>query len=152
MRDSKSLLLISISLLLFVISFVILCSWGYNFYYKIKDDKQSFATSVPATKGDIPFYSGDSLKKEYAAAVKTLDTMLNTTLKDADSMTGNLNVRLDEFTTLRNEIVDILKSPTGDPDLQLARTKIKELQDRITSLRNRNSDVEEENRKLYSVL
>ena len=39
MRDSKSSLLLLVSLILFLMSFIILCTWGYNTYYKRKEDK-----------------------------------------------------------------------------------------------------------------
>ncbi len=85
--------------------------------------------------------------------MRSLDNRLDTAWYYADSLKGNLDINLKEFYRLRDEIGSLLqvKSPNM-ADLDLARKKIGELQQRVTQLRYRNSDVESENAKLKALL
>jgi hypothetical protein len=93
----------------------------------------------------------DSLQKIYRATINNMGT-LDSTWTQADSLKGNLDVKLSEFYKLRNEIADILKNPAKKEDLDLAKQKIGELQKRVDQLRDRNLDVEKENKRLYAIL
>lgn len=158
MRDSKSSLLLLVSLILFLMSFIILCTWGYNVYYKGKEDKRKTAIAIDdsatiskATKA-IANATRDSLQKVYAATVKQLDSKLDSTWNYADSLKGPLDVKLNEFFKLRNEISTILKDKTSNANLGIARQKINELQKKVEELVGRNKDVEQENKRLYAML
>lgn len=159
MRDSKSSLLLLVSLILFLMSFIILCTWGYNTYYKSKEDKQrpvvsaldDPATIAKATKA-IADATRDSLQKVYAATIKELDSKLDSTFNYADSLKGPLDIKLDEFFKLRNDITTILKDKSSNANLGVARQKITELQRRVDELIGRNKDVEQENKRLYAML
>ncbi len=149
MKDSKTLLLLVVSVLLILVSCALLWTWGYNFnnftknkqgtVYIIKDS----TASANATR--------DSLQKIYRATINNMGT-LDSTWTQADSLKGNLDVKLSEFYKLRNEIAVILKNPAKKEDLDLARQKIGELQKRVDQLRDKNLDVEKENKRLYAVL
>ena len=158
MRDSKSSLLLLVSLILFLMSFIILCTWGYNTYYKTKEDKRKTALTIDdsatiakATRA-IANATRDSLQKIYTATIKELDSKLDSTWNYADSLKGPLDVKLNEFFKLRNEITAILKDKTNNADLGLAKQKINELQKRVEELIGRNKDVEQENKRLYAML
>lgn len=158
MRDSKSSLLLLVSLILFLMSFIILCTWGYNTYYRSKEAKQKpvrtfddSATIAKATKA-IAEATRDSLQKVYTATIKELDSRLDSTFNYADSLKGPLDVKLDEFFKLRNDITTILKDKSGNANLGVARQKIAELQRRVDELVGRNRDVEQENKRLYAML
>ncbi len=158
MRDSKSSLLLLVSLILFLMSFVILCTWGYNTYYKSKESKrktgqlvEDSAAIAKATKA-IANATRDSLQRVYSATIKELDSKLDSTLNYSDSLKGPLDIKLNEFFKLRNEIATILKDKSNTADLGLARQKITELQRRVDELIGRNRDVEQENKRLYAML
>ena len=158
MRDSRSSLLLIVSLLLFLMSFVILCTWGYNAYYKTKDEKKATAIFIKDTAAitkatrEIANATRDSLQKIYAATIQNLDRRFDSTLNYADTLKGSLNVKLAEFYKLKTEISDILKDRSNNADLGLARRKISELQKRIDDLLGKNNEVEEENKRLYAMI
>ena len=151
MKDTKSLLLILVSFLLFVVSFTLLWTWGYRFYIKSPTEKITTGTvheihplSVTGTR--------DSLRTVYAAAVRNLDNRFDSAWKNADSLKDRLDLRLGEFYRLRKEIEMLLKNQGSEIDLNLASHKIMELQQRVKDLLNKNLDVEYENKKLATAL
>ena len=150
MRDTKSLSLLLLSSVLFLLSIILLCTWGYQYYHQIQDDKTKVAKpAVPV----VPDSTRDSLLKIYQVTLNSLDNRLDTAWYYADSLKGNLDINLKEFYRLRDEIASILqaKAPNAG-DLEMARKKIGELQQKVTQLRYRNSDVENENAKLKALL
>lgn len=153
--NSRSSLLLIVSLLLFLLSFILLCTWGYNAYYKdgkrptvlIKD-----TAAINKTTREIASATRDSLQKIYAATIKDLDKRLDSSLSYADTLKGSLNVKLEEFYKLKTEISNILKDKSSNADLGLARRKITELQRRIDELLGKNNEVEQENKRLYAMI
>ena len=149
MKDSKSLLLLVVSVLLILVSFALLWSWGYNLgnqksekngtVYIIKDS----TAAANATR--------DSLSKVYASTLQNIST-LDSTWTKADSLKQDLDFKLTEFYKLRNEISGLLKNPANKTDLDIARLKIGELQKKVEQLRNQNQDIENENKRLYAAL
>ncbi len=158
MRDSKSSFLLLVSLILFLMSFIILCTWGYNTYYKSKEGKRRPVVAMNdsviianATRA-IANATRDSLQRIYAATIKDLDSKLDSTWNYADSLKGPLDVKLNEFFKLRNEISAILKDKNSSANLGVARQKINELQKRVDELSGVNKDVAQENKRLYAML
>ena len=151
MKDAKSLLLIVVSFLLFVVSFTLLWTWGYRIYIKSPSDtiKTELVRKDPATANTG---TRDSLQKVYSATISNLDTHIDSAWSNADSIKNRLDLRLGEFYRLRTEIATLLKNHGTDADMELARLKIAELQQRVKDLLNRNLDVEYENKKLAAVL
>ncbi len=158
MRESRSSLLLLVSLLLFLMSFVILCTWGYNTYYRSKEDKKAASFFIKDTAAigkatrDIANATRDSLQKIYAETISDLDKRFDSSLNYADTLKGSLKVKLAEFYTLKTEISDILKNRNNDSDLGLAKEKIAELQKKVNELLGRNNEVEQENKRLYAML
>jgi chromosome segregation ATPase len=152
MRDTKSLSLLLLSSVLFLLSIVLLCTWGYQYYHQIQEDK----TKIQATKNALPTVSDgtrDSLLKIYQVTMQSLDNRLDTAWYYADSLKGNLDINLKEFYRLRDEIATLLQTKSPNvADLELARKKISELQQKVTQLRYRNNDVETENARLKALL
>lgn len=151
MRDTKSLSLLLLSSVLFLLSIILLCTWGYQYYHQIQEDKskEQVAKHISA----VPDDTRDSLLQIYKATLNGLDNRLDTAWYYTDSLKGNLDINLKEFYRLRDEIAGLLqaKAPNAD-DLSLARRKIGELQQKVVQLRYRNSDVENENAKLKALL
>ena len=149
MKDSKSILLLVVSVLLILVSCALLWTWGYNFNNFTKDKQGTVFIVKDSTAATNA--TRDSLKKIYEATITNLGT-LDSTWTHADSLKNDLDVKLSEFYKLRNEIAIILKNPVKKEDLDLAKQKIGDLQKKIDQLRNKNSDVETENKRLQEVL
>jgi len=139
-------------------SFVILCTWGYNEYYRAKDSgkmtrvvKGDSATIAKAAR-DAANATRDSLQKIFFATIQNLDKRFDSTMNFADSLQIPLNQRLTEFFKLKTEISEILANRNNDADLGIARQKISELQKKVNELAGRNNEVEQENRRLYAML
>ncbi len=152
MKDTKSLTLLLLSSVLFLLSIILLCTWGYQYYHQIQDDKtkaQQGLKPVPATTDD----TRDSLLKIYKNTLSSLGTSADSTYYVADSLSGQLNGNLQEFYRLKDEIAGLLQSQTPNTeDLITARKKITELQKNVQELRYHNTDVEKENRRLKAVI
>ena len=149
MRDTKSLLLLLVSLLLVVVSFVLIWTWGYNFY---KKGEAKPVAQLVSDSAAIANKVSDSLQKEYAATLKDLDLQLDSTLTNSDSLSNQLDAKLAEFYRLRSEIATILKNRNTNNNFAAARQKIGELKTKVDDLKDKNQVVDKENNKLYDVL
>ena len=98
----------------------------------------------------------DTLQQMYNAAVSNVapDTTIDSAFKNTDSTQVNqIDNKLSEYYKLKGEINTLLKdSSSSTADLELARFKIKELQYKVDELKNRNVDVEKENKRLRALL
>jgi len=151
MRDTKSLLLLLVSLLLVLVSFGLLWTWGYRFYNKndvAKVDSRSVTLDSVAIANNIR----DSLQNVYNTTLHELDVQLDSTLANTDSLKNELDIKLGEFYRLRNEITAILKNRNSGNDFKVAKQKIGELQNKVQDFRDKNADVENENNKLDAIL
>ena len=151
MRDTKSLSLLLLSSVLFLLSIILLCTWGYQYYHQIQEDKSN--DQVAKKTSTVPDSTRDSLLKIYQVTMSSLNTRLDSATYYADSLKGSLDINLTEFYKLRDEIAVLLHAKTPNvEDLNLARKKINELQQRVEQLRYRNTDVEKENKRLKAIL
>jgi hypothetical protein len=151
MKDTKSLMLLLVSLLLVLVSFVLVWTWGYSYYSKNGMDKTN--TVIPAPDpAAIASTLRDSLQKVYDATLQELDMQLNTTLSHSDSLQNELNAKLAEFYRLRTEITAILKNRVTGNNYLVAQQKIGELQTKVEGLKEKNQVVDNENKKLNAVL
>ncbi len=151
MRDTKSLLLLLVSLLLVLVSFVLIWTWGYNFYSKNIVAKTNTIQPI-ADSAAIANRVSDSLQRLYAASLKDLDIQLDSTLSSSDSLSNQLDSKLAEFYRLKGEITTILKNRNSDNNFSVAKQKIGELQTKVDHLKEKNQVVEKENEKLYDVV
>lgn len=151
MRDTKSLMLLLVSLLLVLVSFVLIWTWGYSYYTKNENVRP--VTILPAPDAaSIANQVRDSLQNVYNATLKDLDMQLDSTLYKTDSLKTELDLKLAEFYRLRNEIALILKNRNTNNNFTVAKQKISELQVKAEDLKKKNDDVESENKKLNEVL
>ncbi len=148
MRDTKSLSLLLLSSVLFLLSITLLCTWGYQYYHQIQQGNNK-NTVAKAPKLSLPDTTRDSLLKIYKVTLKSLDTALYS----ADSLKGSLDVNLRAFYQLRDEVAGLLQAKVPNTgDLTIAREKISKLQEKVEQLRYRNTDVETENKRLRAML
>lgn len=149
MRDTKSLLLLLVSLLLIVVSFVLIWTWGYNFYTRNDTNKPAVVMAAPDSAA-IAAKVSDSLQRVYDAALKELDIRLDSTLSNSDSLSNQLDAKLAEFYRLRAEIANLLKSRNNN--FVSAQQKIGELKTKVNDLNEKNQVVDKENRNLQAVM
>lgn len=147
MRENKydKLLLVSVALL--VISAVLLLISGYNIYFKEKGPQ---ALAIGKNAVEIPLQLRDSLEKVYSHTVTAINNNLpivDNTANDRETQT-----KMAELATLRQEIVTLLANKNDDSDLQLAKVKIEELQQKVAVLQNRYTGVETENKRLQNLI
>jgi regulator of replication initiation timing len=151
MKDTKSLLLLLVSLLLVLVSFVLIATWGYSFYSK-KGVSKSSAAQIAIDSASIANKVSDSLQKIYSATLQNLGVQLDSTLTNSDSLKNVLDTKLAEFYRLRNEIASILARKDANSNYAVARQKIGELQGKLEDLKEKNQTVDNENKKLTSIL
>lgn len=153
MKDAKSILLLVVSFLLFLVSFILLWTWGYRVYIrKPGDDTNSQSPAGAGVSARAPVTTRDSLQTVYATTINKLDDHLDVVSNNTDSLKGLLDKKLGEFYRLRNEIAAILKDHDTDANLGIAKQKIGSLQQKVKELLDKNTDVENENKKLAAVL
>ena len=148
MRDRKISILLFVSFLLLLASFLILCTWVYNYYTRDKVVAKSTVRTTPP-RSEV---TRDSLLQIYTTSIKSVESQLGTTYSKSDSMESKLNLKLDEYYRLKDELATLLKNPTSNDDFKTAKQKISELQQRMEELRSTSSEVEQENARLYKLL
>jgi hypothetical protein len=146
MKYKKLSLVLVVSLvLLLVASLVLVCAWGYSYFYG-KDQGRN--TPIPTLVAD----SGrDSLQRLYSATIDHLNTPLDSAWNRPDDSLRN-DAQLAEFHRLKTEISELLKKNGSSTDLDSARQKIALLQQRIEELRSRTQLVESENKRLTEIV
>lgn len=136
MRNTRSLLLLSLGL--FILSLALLCVLVYQYYHQ-----DTFKTIAKNITTPVQDETRDSLLKVYNTTVNSLYTRQDTSTPDTT---------LKEFYKLRSEIANLLQAKSTNEDMDLARKKIGELQQKLNQLNYRKSDVENENIKLHAML
>jgi hypothetical protein len=152
MKESKISLLLLVSLSMLLLAFVVLFIWAFS-YYKQNANSNQPATIIIKDSSAIAGNIRDSLQKIYTSTIHNLNNELDSTRMNADSFQQNMDAKLTEFYTLKNEISAILQNRQASAsDLGLARQKIEELQQRLDEWRNKYADVSEENKRLSRLL
>jgi len=149
MRDTRSLLLTIVSILLIVVSMALLWSWGYNYGNK----KKQVAPPVVYTPSSPTIKSQDAatLKKMYDEAKNNLQ-ILNGALGLADSLKIDMGDKMKEFYTLRDQLANLLGDPESKSNIINAIAKISELQKKVERLKKQNLSIEKENKRLAALL
>ncbi len=152
MRDARSLILLLVSLLLVLVSFVLIWTWGYRFYNK-NDEFKVAAKLVITDSNAMANRIRDSLQKVYNETLYKLDSQLDSTLLNSDSLKKQLDIKLAEFYRLSGEITAILNRRNNNyADIDMAKKKIGELQNKADDMRDKNQVVDSENKKLTEIL
>jgi hypothetical protein len=160
MNEKKTIGILGLSVAFISICLLLLATWLYFFFrsesaYKPAVTGQDTAkkVSVSAPEPLVMQNMRDSLQQLYAITTKDLDSQIDSTRNNLDTLKSHLDTKLSESAGLRSEILDILKnSNTGSEGMEVARFKITMLQQKVNELRRINSDVEIENRRLRLLL
>jgi len=152
MKESKISMLLLVSLSMLLLAFVILFIWAFSYYNQtVKNVGQP--TIVVKDSSAIAGNIRDSLQKIYTSTINNLNSELDSTRMNADSFQQNMDAKLTEFYTLKNEITAILqRGQSSVSDIDKARNKILELQQRLDDWRNKYAGVAEENLRLSQLL
>ncbi len=152
MKDKKFILLFILSSVMVIASFVFLGILVSRYTNDVKEEKTATNNlTTPSTTNDNQRYS-DSLKNIYQLTINSIDPAISTALQAVDTSNGKLDAKLKEYYTLKNEINLLLDKKASVADLNIARQKIELLQNTVQSLRNRNDNMEAENKRLYSII
>ena len=145
MKDNKTLLLV-------LLSAGLIMTWIYHLYDKSQYSNHTREVFVKDSTAVAQAVS-DSLRQYYT---RSLD-MLGTEKLQIDSannlLKGELGQKVGEINKLRKEIGDILKRKNlNQSDLDEAKTKIADLQQRIGDLKTENTSMADERKKLNGIL
>lgn len=151
MKDAKSLLLLLVSFLLVIVSFVLIWTWGYRFY-KDQDEYKVNAKIVLTDSTATVNRIRDSLQNVYDETISKLDARLDSSLLNSDSLKAELDEKLAEFFRLSHEIKALLNSKNIGSNFGVAKQKLGELQNKVDDLRDKNKLVDDENKSLGTVL
>lgn len=147
MRDSKSILLLIVSMLLIVVSLFLLWTWGYN---KGKQNTKPGA-AVISDSTTAKLLSVDSLNDLYNDALNNMNS-LDLVISRADSVKLDITFKLEEMNRLRDDITALLANPQNPDGLRIAQQKIQELQRRVDELKKQNIAIQRENKRLAELL
>jgi hypothetical protein len=148
MKNTRLLILPLISLFLLLISFIFLSYWGYRIFNTSKTEKKERVASKDSTASNV---TRDSLRNIYSATLNSIQNPVDLPMQTTDSGIGE-KIKPEDFYRLRNEITELLKNPGSSADLETARLKIIELQQKIQDLNDRYNNIEEQNKKLSATL
>ncbi len=145
MKDIKNLLII-------LLSTGLVGTWIYHLYDKTMYSNKRTEIYI---KDSIAVAQGvqDSLQKLYAVTISELDSKLDSTQTNADSLKLQLDSKLNEIYKLRTEINSILKNKGATRgDMLMAQQKIKELQELVKNLQVEKQGMEEERKRLSDIM
>jgi hypothetical protein len=152
MKDKKFVLLFILSSIMVIASFVFLGILVSRYTNERNEENSSEIDNSSSKSIASNQKIADSLKLVYFQAVNSIDPAINTALQNVDTTNGKLDTQLKAYYTLKNEINVLLDKKASIADLNIAKQKIELLQSTIMSLRNRNDNMEAENKRLYAII
>ncbi len=152
MKDTKTLLLLTVSLLLIMLSVFLLWTWTYRVKAIVATAEKSPGPRLISMNVNNQTDVSDSLKKRYTDMLGEINKSIDSVRSSADSLNGNFSNKLTQFNNLKSEINGLLQDRTTGNSVELAKSKITELQTRINQLRVANTDISKENEQLHALL
>lgn len=145
MRDIKSLLLV-------LLSVGLVCTWVYHLYDKTMYSQRRTEVYI---KDSIAVAEGirDSLQKIYTIRINDLDGARDSLQSELGQKTSELGNKMTQIRNLEKEIATLLGKKGATPaELKEARRKIDQLQEMVEDLRNQNTSMEGEQKRLIAVM
>src|SRR6476620_2489746 len=136
MKENKTGLMLILSLLLLAVSVTLLWSWGSRFY-EFDKARQAVVQTKAADRTPV---KTDSVRLAYETALQQLDRSIDSVWNSATSMKEDLAIRLASFYKLRAELTALFNKEQTGANIELARLKILELQEKLKTLRMTNDD------------
>lgn len=150
MRDSKSIILLVLALVVITVAFVLISIWGYRFYFQ-KGSSKPLVAIVPKPGVPNNIHKNDSLGT-YQRSPNELNNGKDSLAIKTDTSVANLDTKIAEFEKLKGEISGIIDKKIVETDDSIAAQKIATLQKSIDILKNKNNKVTEENLRLNALL
>jgi len=153
MRDSKTLFLMILALVLVTSSFVLISIWGYHYYFQHKNDQPVSKATEKKLPETSPQVHQDSAHNFTDSTVSLLDSQFqNKGLNNSDSLSKTLQLKLIEYKKIQGEIEEILKNKEVLKNKVDEAKKINQLQKNIDSLKKRKEEMLNENEKMNQIL
>lgn len=152
MKDTKTLLLLTVSLLLIMLSVFLLWTWTYRVKAIVATAEKGPGTKLLSMNLNTQSDPIDSLKKRYTSMLGEINKSIDSVRSSADSLNGNFSNKLAQFNNLKSEINGLLQDKNTGNSVELAKSKITELQTRINQLRAANTGISKENERLHALL
>ena len=152
MKESRISMLLLLSMSLLLLAFVILFIWGFTYYRKTVNTAPVTSAVAKNTVANAAYTAKDSLQKIYTATINKLNAALDSTRINTDSVQLNMDAKLKEFYSLKNEIDQLLDNNTAAGNLGQTQQKMQALQKRLEDWRIKYADVTEENKRLSMLL
>lgn len=166
MKNLRYRPLIIVSGILLLLSLGVMGNWAYRAFFKPADPYSSElivlkpVTGIETGSQEDLQESDDSGKKTKHAIkqrqenniIRTGQQQVNNHPVEKTQTSAVPNADATEIKRLKAEIVQLLKTKSGDAELKLANQKIDELEQKINRLSDTNADVEKENARLLAVL
>lgn len=144
-----SSLLVASLIFLLLVSFGLICTWFYFYFHAGESDAARMGRLHAADSSALVRKTRDSLQQAYR---NTISRSPDSAWRRHDTSGLTADNKLEDYYRLRNEIGGLLKENANLRDLDSARRKIGELQQRVEELRNRTAAVESENRRLQGMV
>lgn len=148
MKEIRISLLLLVSLILLLVSSVVLFIWGFAYYRPAAQP----ATIIVKDSSNIANGIRDSLQKIYTSTVNKLNTALDSTRVDVDSVQLEVDEKLKTFYSLRDEITRLIATKNSSTGMANARQQLTQLQQKIDDWRRKYADVADENKRLAALL
>lgn len=152
MKDNKSSFLLVLSLLLLSLSLVLLSIWGYRFFNTNQKNKSGAFQKEASALAKVNTSTRDSLIYLYTNTISKLDLRIDSAKNTTDSLRVNVDDKMTQIISLKEEIKLLLKSEVTNENLSRAREKINELRWKVEELQNKNLSIEKENEQLKAML
>jgi hypothetical protein len=151
MKETRISLLLLLSMSLLLLAFVVLFIWGFTYYRKAVNPPPA-AVVVMQDSAALVNRTRDSMQRVFTATINKLNARLDSTRVNTDSVQVNMETRLKEFYTLKNEIDRLYDASLTPAQLVQAKEKINTLQKRLEEWRDNYTDITEENKRLNNLL
>jgi hypothetical protein len=151
MKETRISLLLLLSMSLLLLAFVVLFIWGFTYYRKAVNPHPATVV-VTQDSAALVNRTRDSMQSVFTATINKLNATLDSTRINTDSVQVNMETRLKEFYTLKNEIDRLYDASLTPAQLVQAKEKINILQKRLEEWRDKYTDITEENKRLNNLL
>ena len=151
MKETRISLLLLLSMSLLLLAFVVLFIWGFTYYRKAVSSAPA-AVVVIQDSAALVNRTRDSMQQIFTAIITKLNAALDSTRINTDSVQVNMESRLKEFYTLKNQIDRLYDASLTPAQVNQVKEKINSLEKRLDDWKNKYTDVTEENKRLNTLL
>lgn len=145
MQYKRSNFLLMISMGLILVSFISLIIWGYQKYFSTEPDTKKMNTGSAVITDTLPVNTAEASPGTETDSFPAEQQPVNPSPQEPFTAE-------DSLAEMKQEVADLMNSSKTDAELRNALNQINQLNQKIKALENRNSSIEEENRKLQATV